>query len=182
MEDTYRISDPRVLKAVSHPLRVRMLGLLRADGPATASELARTVGESSGSTSYHLRELAKFGFIEEDRSPDGRERRWRARHAYTSWNPLELSATPEGREVLGIMQARQLEALARVMEAYSAATWSPAWVEASGMGDYFVRLTPEGVKEFFERFEALKEELEQRFGDGPEAEPVHVFAAAYPRP
>lgn len=181
MEEAYRISDPQVLKVVAHPLRVRLLGLLRADGPATASQLGRTVGESSGSTSYHLRELAKYGFIEEDPSPDGRERRWRARHRYTSWDNLEMSATPEGREALGIIHLRQIEALVRVMERYSGETWSSEWVEASGMSDHFVRLSAAGVREFTRRFTELKDEMERSFGGDPGAEQVHLFVAAYPR-
>jgi DNA-binding transcriptional ArsR family regulator len=62
---------------MAHPLRIRLLeGLGR--GPATASQLARALGESSGATSYHLRVLARAGLIEEDsQQPSGRERWWR---------------------------------------------------------------------------------------------------------
>ncbi|HET6706615.1 winged helix-turn-helix domain-containing protein, partial [Amycolatopsis sp.] len=53
--------DPDALKAVTHPLRRRILGVLSA-GPATATKLAQALGENTGATSYHLRELARFGF------------------------------------------------------------------------------------------------------------------------
>ena len=59
------IEDAQLLRAMAHPLRLRLIGALRKDGPATASELARRLGESSGSTSYHLRQLARYGFVEE---------------------------------------------------------------------------------------------------------------------
>ena len=74
--------DARSLRGLAHPLRVRLLGLLREHGPATASGLARTVGESSGVTSYHLRQLAEHGLVVEDEVPDAsrRERWWRAAH------------------------------------------------------------------------------------------------------
>ena len=55
----------REVRALAHPLRLRMLECLLDGGPATASMLARELGESSGATSYHLRILAKYGFIEE---------------------------------------------------------------------------------------------------------------------
>ena len=72
--------DPPALKALAHPLRVRILGSLRRTGPATATVLAGRLGESSGLTSYHLRVLAAHDFVVEDTEQGaGRERWWRAR-------------------------------------------------------------------------------------------------------
>ncbi|MFI6499351.1 ArsR/SmtB family transcription factor [Nonomuraea typhae] len=181
MEEAYRITDPQVLKVVAHPLRVRMLGMLRAEGPATASQLARKVGESSGSTSYHLRELAKYGFIEEDPSEDGRERRWCARHMYTSWDNVQMAATAEGREAVQIMKMRQVEALARTVESFDQGEWSDDWVAVAGMSDLIATLPPEGVKEFHERAEALVLELEERFAGHSGNRPALIFLAGYPR-
>lgn len=78
--------DPRNLKGLAHPLRLRLLGALREFGPATASMLGERLGESSGATSYHLRQLAAFGFIEEDPRPSRKERWWRASHRSTSFD------------------------------------------------------------------------------------------------
>ncbi len=72
-------ATPAALKAFAHPLRMAMYAELQRRGSATASQLARALGESSGQTSYHLRQLERHGFIEDD--PDrtgGRERWWRA--------------------------------------------------------------------------------------------------------
>ena len=72
---------PAGLKALSHPVRLRMLGLLRAEGPATATALAARLGLNSGATSYHLRQLAAHGFVEDDASRgNGRDPWWRAAH------------------------------------------------------------------------------------------------------
>ena len=60
-EPAVTVTDVRALRALAHPLRSRLLGQLRLNGPATASRLGRVVGESSGSTSYHLRQLAAYG-------------------------------------------------------------------------------------------------------------------------
>jgi DNA-binding transcriptional ArsR family regulator len=68
--------DGRLLRALAHPLRVRILELLREDGPATASGLAKRVGESSGTTSWHLRQLAESGLIAEDTERGSRRDRW----------------------------------------------------------------------------------------------------------
>ncbi|NUT11236.1 MAG: winged helix-turn-helix transcriptional regulator [Nonomuraea sp.] len=182
MEDRYRISDPQVLKVVTHPLRVRLLGLLRADGPATASELGRKVGESSGSTSYHLRELFKYGFIEEDpERRDGRERRWKARHRYTSWDNQELSETPEGREAVRIMHQRQVEVLGRVTQEYDEHDWSPEWVFAAGLNDHIMELPAVALGEFVEGAEKLLRELAARYAEDPGARQVNVWLGGFPR-
>ncbi|MEU8320269.1 helix-turn-helix domain-containing protein [Nonomuraea sp. NPDC048881] len=182
MEEQYRISDPQVLKVVAHPLRVRLLGLLRSDGPATASELGRKVGESSGSTSYHLRELFKYGFIEEDPDRrDGRERRWRARHRYTSWDSGQLSGTEEGREAVRIMRMRQVEALARVNQDYDEREWAPEWVRAAGLSDDIVELPAAGLREFNDRAMELLRDLAARYSGDPDARQVNIWMGGFPR-
>lgn len=70
---------PEELKAFTHPLRMAMYMALRDGGPATASQLGRRLGQSSGDTSYHLRQLERFGFVEDDpHHSGGRERWWRS--------------------------------------------------------------------------------------------------------
>src|SRR5262245_54354440 len=104
------VADAATLKAVAHPLRVRLLGALRMYGPATASQLARRFGESSGSTSYHLRVLEKHDFIDEDpEQPNARDRVWRAVHQYTAWNDVDFRDDPAGREAVQFMRNRQLD-------------------------------------------------------------------------
>ncbi|MEV7965019.1 helix-turn-helix domain-containing protein [Sphaerisporangium sp. NPDC088356] len=181
--DTYRVSDPQALKAVSHPLRVRLLGALRLDGPATATELAARFGESSGSTSYHLRQLARYGFVEEDpERRDARERRWRSVHGYTSWSELELGESPEGREAADFMRNRQIEVLVHDRERFESEreSWGPAWVDAAGMADDMARLTPASVKLLYERFSALIHEMEASDAGSPDAQRVSVHLAAFP--
>jgi predicted ArsR family transcriptional regulator len=78
---TIRITDPRALRALAHPGRNRILEQLQLYGPATATECAEAAGMSPSGCSYHLRMLARYGFVEETRDEtraDGRERLWRA--------------------------------------------------------------------------------------------------------
>src|SRR5690606_34588991 len=76
--------DAMALRALAHPQRLRMLGMLRVDGPATATSLAQRMGLNSGATSYHLRQLARHGFIVEDETRgNARDRWWRAAHEST---------------------------------------------------------------------------------------------------
>ena len=82
-EDRTIVPNARQLRALTHPVRLRMLGMLRIDGPATATSLAERLGLNTGATSYHLRQLAEHGFIEDDAAQgSGRERWWKA--TYTS--------------------------------------------------------------------------------------------------
>ncbi len=99
-EPTIDVSDPRVLRALAHPLRNALLGLLRSEGPSTASKLGQRLGESSGSTSYHLRQLAALGFVEEVPGGTARERYWQARHRNTRWQTDDVLDRPGGREVV----------------------------------------------------------------------------------
>lgn len=67
---------PEALRALAHPLRIRILDLLPSRGPLTASKLGEIVGESSGSTSYHLRQLAKHGLVREVEGKGTARERW----------------------------------------------------------------------------------------------------------
>src|SRR4051794_8221064 len=74
-----RVSDPQVMRALAHPARIEIVEHLSDTGqPVTATECAALVGLSPSATSYHLRELAKYGLVEQAPSRgDGRERLWR---------------------------------------------------------------------------------------------------------
>lgn len=182
--EVFHVRDSRTLKAVAHPLRMRLLGELRSHGPATATELAVRLGESSGSTSYHLRQLARYGFVEEDHGQrDRRERRWRAIHRFTSWSDMETAATAGGREAAAFLRRRRLENLTADVENLERERdlWSQAWAEAAGMSDLVVRLSPATVASLYERVSAMLLEAAERDRDDPEARPVAVVLAAHPR-
>jgi DNA-binding transcriptional ArsR family regulator len=92
---------PKTLRGLVHPIRLRLLDLLQADGPATATGLGKRIGESSGVTSYHLRVLAEHGFVVEDTERGtGRDRWWRPVHRTTSFTfrSEEDPGTPETME------------------------------------------------------------------------------------
>ncbi|WP_055479402.1 helix-turn-helix domain-containing protein [Sphaerimonospora mesophila] len=181
--EVFQVRDPRTLKAVAHPLRVRLLGALRMDGPATATELGTRFGESSGSTSYHLRQLARYGFVEQDPDQrDRRERRWRAVHMLTSWSDAEMSATAEGREAAAFLRRRQLEVLIARVESFEREreSWSQEWTDSAGMSDMLVRLSPATLTSLYETVSALLREADDRDREDPDARVVSVFFAAYP--
>lgn len=167
------VDDVETLKAMTHPLRLKLLGLLRAEGPATASELARKVDESSGSTSYHLRQLERFGFVGDDvEQPSGRERRWRALHDLTSL-PDSLFSLPGGRAALEQLQSGQLQQLLDGVTAWKGL----ADPDGFGHSDYVLQLDLEDMHALSEELTALVERYRSRSGSIP----VKLHALLLPR-
>ena len=149
LEPAVEVTDVRALRALAHPLRSQLLGRLRLDGPATASQLGRVVGESSGATSYHLRQLAAYGFVEEiEGQGTARERWWRARHRMTSWHAADVVAQEGGAEVEDEMVRMQLDQHGRVLNAWREQKdqLDPAWTAAASLNDYALRLRPEEAR------------------------------------
>ncbi len=172
IEPAVQVTDVRALRALAHPLRNRLLGLLRLDGPSTATLLGKRVGESSGATSYHLRQLAAYGFVEElPGHGTGRERWWRARHRMTSWRAEEVVGQEGGDEVQDEMTRLQIAGHARVLDAWLAqrASLDPAWTAAASVNDYALRLTPEQALALAEELGAV---LDRWLATHPAAEPA----------
>jgi DNA-binding transcriptional ArsR family regulator len=81
-----RITDPRAIRALAHPLRLDLIEALATLGPSTAARCGRHLGVSQASCSFHLRQLAKYGFVEEaPPGPDRRERTWRLTDVEQAW-------------------------------------------------------------------------------------------------
>jgi DNA-binding transcriptional ArsR family regulator len=141
------------LHALAHPLRVRMYDELSSRGPATASELARRFGESTGATSYHLRQLAKHGFIEEDPTRGTlRERYWRAtpgNQRFASQQTLRTAA-PATREAVRLVTSEWNRGRIERVEHWRATmhTWPMDWAEASLDLTGHTRLTATELAEF----------------------------------
>ncbi|MFI5805104.1 ArsR/SmtB family transcription factor [Streptomyces sp. NPDC051561] len=187
-EDATRVLDPErdgaALKALTHPLRIQLLGMLRESGAATASELAARTGESSASTSYHLRVLAKHAFIMEAEHRDGRERRWRAVHSITSWSNQGLEATASGRAFVTVVRGQQLQHLKKSLARHEAdiagGRLGPQWLEPSRVSDLMPLLTTESLTELWQAFDAKLTELTARDEGDPQAARVVLFTAGLP--
>ncbi|MFT8704520.1 ArsR family transcriptional regulator [Bifidobacterium aquikefiricola] len=137
---------PEQLRALTHPIRLRLLGLLRINGSATATDLARMTKLNTGSTSYHLRILAKYGFIERDTElSSGRKLFWKAKQLYTTIeDPSPDSADVENKlDAAGaFMQVAAAETTRQILQAASDwRTMDSTWQEATTMSDYAMMLT-----------------------------------------
>jgi DNA-binding transcriptional ArsR family regulator len=142
------------LRGIAHPLRVRLLDLLREDGPSTATRLAERTGQSSGATSYHLRQLAAYGFVVEEPSGAGRERWWRAAHRGTTLEAEDIRAAPAEAEAY--MRAVAAEYADRVDRWLTEAPRLPeAWERAATLSNYRLRLTAEESTRLLAQLEEL---------------------------
>ncbi|MFI9271431.1 helix-turn-helix domain-containing protein [Kitasatospora sp. NPDC052896] len=165
--DEVAVLDAKGLRALAHPVRVRLLGLLRRYGPSTATRLAERMGLTSGATSYHLRRLGEAGFVAEDpERGNARERWWRAVHRTTSFNDLDLlDQEPEAVEAylrsgLAVYALRGQRALDEIR------TMPSAWQRVLDLNDWTLRLTPDEAA----RLRAELAELVGRYRrDTPEA-------------
>jgi DNA-binding transcriptional ArsR family regulator len=155
-EDRIRL-DPRSLRGIAHPLRVRMLGLLREHGPATATGLAARLGQSTGATSYHLRQLAAYGFVVEDVERGvGRERWWRAAYQRTTLDLDTITRSPADAEAyLRAIAASYADRVERYLDEGLQA--DPAWMGVPTLSDWRLRLTPTEAADLHAEVFALME-------------------------
>lgn len=181
---TVTLTDPRALRAMAHPTRLELIGLLRRGGPLTATQAAERIGESPASCSFHLRQLAKYGLVEEAGGGRGRERPWRATAISTEWPVFgESEETLAAGEMLTrLVVERYFESAMEWLERQSGEP--PEWAEAALIGDALVHMTVEEMREVEARIRELLEPYLERLEDGaPRKEgsrPVTVIALAFP--
>jgi hypothetical protein len=162
---------------------MKLVGLLRVEGPFTATRAAELTGESVASCSYHLRMLAKYGLVEESEGGHGREKPWRATALHTDWpGTAEDNASAEAAAVLNAAVAEQY--FQTMTHALKTRRQLPrAWREAEQFGDEVVYLTAAELAELGEQISVLLEPYHGRFDDRsqrPEgAEPVTVLRVAF---
>lgn len=137
------------LKALAHPLRVRIFTELTSYGPATASTLAARLGESSGSTSYHLRQLEKHGYVREDpERGNGRDRWWERVRGPIELSEAVFSSSEGAREAGDIVERGFADAENQRFADYWAtrADLPEEWKRATQTGSAALQLTPEELE------------------------------------
>ncbi|MEU6506549.1 winged helix-turn-helix domain-containing protein [Streptomyces sp. NPDC046942] len=181
-----RVLDARSLRGLAHPLRMELLNALRRGGPATASQLAAKLGESSGATSYHLRQLAAHGFVED--APEhgkGRERWWQAADQGLVFDSDQFQdADPEVRGAMDTFLHEIANLHTRELSTWLATRneWSHAWAHSTDMSDMTLRLTPDLARELKGRVHDLIDEYRSRDPgtDTPDSEKVRIHTHLFP--
>lgn len=155
-EKNTAVLDAKGLRALAHPVRVQLLGLLRKHGPSTATRLAERLGVNSGTASYHLRQLDAAGFVEEDAERgNARERWWRSVHLLTRFNDLDL-AEQEPEATLTYLHSVAATYTLRAQRAVNEFHTLPReWRATVDMSDWALRLTPAETRSLYEELVAV---------------------------
>ncbi|MEV4708930.1 helix-turn-helix domain-containing protein [Actinoplanes sp. NPDC049316] len=179
---TIRLNDPRALRAYAHPLRLSLIGMLRRNGPMTATQCAAELDENVPNCSFHLRQLAKYGLVERAPAADGRERPWQATASSTSWT--DDSGDAELRAATDQLNAAILGQYMRRAQAYLAVRGeeSAEWRSAAGFGDDMVYVTPEQLVTLTQQIEALLEPYRDPSARVKGSRPVAIVQLMIPAP
>ena len=179
-----KISDARTLRALAHPVRVALIEELTVHGAMTATEVGERIGETPTTCSFHLRQLAKYGFVEEAGGGKGRARPWRM----TSIG-MDIHIAGEDPEAQmasdAVMRVFRERSLARFHEWQRAkAAYPREWRQVANNSDYVLYATPDEIKQVNEELHAVLMRFHERLRDPakrpPGALPVETLLLSYP--
>lgn len=183
------LDDPVVIRAWAHPLRLKLHELLGREGPMTAAQAARQLDISQALASHHLRQLAKYGFVEQATASDHRERPWQTTSTSYSWEPAVNDAEASAAaDVLEQMLAERAVAHLLQWQQQRRGDADRRWRENSGIGHNLVYLTADEVVELRQALDALITPLveRRRLGDvtarPKDALPVDLTVICVPVP
>jgi len=185
-KDVRQVTDLRVLAAMAHPLRRRLIDLLKVDGPATASMLAERTGEAVGNISHHVKVLAASDLVEEapELARDRRERWWRVVSAAVRWSARDFESDPATAAVATAAASLGLDRQVGLLNAWRAASSQEhaAWGEGPFSTDSWMRLSADELAELSQEVVGLIRRWADRDipDDGVERGSVFVFAHGIP--
>jgi DNA-binding transcriptional ArsR family regulator len=184
--DFRQITDSRVLAALAHPLRRRLLSLLKLDGPATASGLAQRTGQAVGNISHHLRALAAADLIEEvpELARDRREHWWRRTAPPLRWSPSDFADGVASDAVARAALSLDLERQVSVVREWDQAPGEELarWPAGPFAASTWMRLTDAELAELGgEMLAVIRRWADRQLpDDGCERDAVFVFAHGVP--
>lgn len=174
------------MRALAHPLRIELMEQLTFRGPLTATQCAALVGESPSSCSFHLRMLAKYGFVEEAEGGTGRQRPWQVVSVGNRWatGPDAPAGTRAAGEALGrVVRERDNATLEKYLARQD--EFEPEWVSAAIHANFGGWLTPAELTEIGDQLLAMWRPYLDRIAVGARrpdgSRLVHMFAHGFPR-
>jgi len=181
----FGLRDPRAIRALAHPLRLRLLEHLAVVGSLTATQASELLGESPASCSFHLRQLARYGFVEEADTGHGRARPWRVKRAGLT---IDEDAEDPAQALAASALAHVLDDhwLARARDWRTARAHYPAeWRKALSQSQHLLWLTPTEAASVLEEVNALiASRFRDRLGDPAlrpkDALPIEILIRSHP--
>lgn len=176
------VTDARTLRALTHPVRVALLEELALHGAMTATEVGERIGETPTTCSFHLRQLAKYGFVEEAGGGKGRARPWRLTAFGLSLSGEDPQARVAGDAAVRVFRERSLTRYQAWKQARHA--YPDEWRDAAMDSQYLSYLTFRELKELTEELDTLLMRFHDRLGDPskrpPGSVPVETLLFSFP--
>jgi DNA-binding transcriptional ArsR family regulator len=160
-----QLTDPLAMRAMAHPVRLSLLQALNDAGTLTATEAAERVGESPSNCSFHLRQLAKYGWVEEAPGGKGRSRPWRPVH--TGFQMTDVHEDPETAMAAGALARVVTERwLERAREGMDRRRYVPEeWRRVTGTDEMTLYVTPDEMKALNDELLAVLDRYRERIAD-----------------
>jgi predicted ArsR family transcriptional regulator len=178
------LTDPRAMRAITHPVRLALLEALGLEGPLTATTAAEVISESPTTCSFHFRQLAKYGFVEQAARGPGRTRSWRLTTVGMRFTDVhdDPEATLAARALDRALRQRSIERLQRFYELR--ASYPRRWQEVTGASEFMLHVSPEELRALDEEITAILQRYRPRIAD-PELRPadslpIELLLFAYP--
>jgi DNA-binding Lrp family transcriptional regulator len=178
------LTDPRAMRAMTHPVRLALLEALALEGPLTATRAAELIGESPTTCSFHFRQLAKYGFVEQAATGPGRMRSWRLTQVGMRFTDVHEDPETQiaARALARTLRERSFARLQAFFEQRS--SYPTRWQEVTGASDFTLHVTPDELRALDEEITTVLHRYRDRIADPglrpPDSLPIEVLLFAYP--
>ncbi len=178
------LTDPRTMRAIPHPVRLALIEALLLEGPLTATRAGEIIGESPTTCSFHFRQLAKYGFVEEAGGGPGRQRPWRLSHLGMRFT--DLHDDPETAVAARALDQMLRDRFFAHLRAFydNRSSYPREWREVTGGSEFILHITPAELRALDEQITELLRSYADRLEDPakrpPGSLPVEVLLFGYP--
>jgi hypothetical protein len=184
--EVLNLTDPKAMRAVAHPVRMALLELLDVSPTLTATQASEALGDSPANCAFHLRTLAKYGFVREAGGGKGRERPWTRAHLSISITTNQQENAQAERAAGALAQAWQARSLERIARASAADSWPDGWADSVRANDVIRFLTAaeaaqvsDEMRQIIDRYVGRREDPASR---PVGALPVRIATYVFPQP
>lgn len=174
--------DSASVRVLAHPLRSRLVGALRLNGPSTATALAKHLDTNSGATSYHLRKLAEVGLVVDTGDGDAKSRVWAAASEMTQFENSDFDDDEDAATALGWLERDWLrhftEKFGHWLDVRQG--WPAVWRDRASMNDDTVLVTADQLRALHAEIDEVVDRY-RRVGQGnPDAKRIATYLVFYP--
>jgi predicted transcriptional regulator len=177
-QDELNLTDPKAMRAMAHPVRMALLELLAVTPTLTATQASEVLGESPANCAFHLRTLAKYGFVREAGGGKGRERPWARAHRSINLTTSQQEGARAKLAATALSQVWNERTLEHIRRAFAAPAWPAGWEEAVRASDGVRFLTAQEAISVSDEIRAILDRYAGR-RDDPASRPAGALPVHY---